>query len=96
MECMTCNEEAIAKYVWNIAKKADNLSIRINKTNIERIWRRVTRKAKGRYRRSLIKSVLVALIYHTWWARNGALWNKAVTRLTTILKMIKEETRSRT
>lgn len=28
MECMTCNEAAIAKYVWNIAKKADNLWVK--------------------------------------------------------------------
>ncbi|KAK4708594.1 hypothetical protein R3W88_029519 [Solanum pinnatisectum] len=40
------------------------LKIGINKTNIEGIWRRVTRKAKGRCRRSIIKAVAAALIYH--------------------------------
>ncbi|KAK4733465.1 hypothetical protein R3W88_007726 [Solanum pinnatisectum] len=28
MECMTWNEAAITKYVWNIAKKADNLWVK--------------------------------------------------------------------
>ncbi|KAK4733466.1 hypothetical protein R3W88_007727 [Solanum pinnatisectum] len=74
----------------------DWLKIEINNTNIEGIWRRVTRKARGRYRRSIIKVVLAALIYHIWLARNGALWNKAVTRPATILNMIKKEIRSRT
>ncbi|XP_049381419.1 uncharacterized protein LOC125845987 [Solanum stenotomum] len=72
------------------------LKIGINNTSIDGLWRRVTRRAKGKISRSLIKAIIAALIYHIWQARNGALWNKAVTRLTKILKMIKEESRSRT
>ncbi|KAK4733533.1 hypothetical protein R3W88_007794 [Solanum pinnatisectum] len=72
------------------------LKIGIKNTNIDGLWRRITRKAKGMISRSLIKAIIALLIYHIWRARNGALWNKAVTRPAKILKMIKEESRSRT
>ncbi|KAK4731425.1 hypothetical protein R3W88_024413 [Solanum pinnatisectum] len=71
------------------------LKIGVKRTNIEGLWRRITRRAKGKISRSLIKAVLAALIYHIWQVRNGALWNKVVTRPEKNLKMIKEESRRR-
>ncbi|KAK4715663.1 hypothetical protein R3W88_014001 [Solanum pinnatisectum] len=82
-ECLLCGS------------KPESINHLFFETNIEGLWRRITRRAKGKISRSLIKAVLAALTYHIWQARNGALWNEAVTSPGKILKMIKEESRSR-
>lgn len=71
------------------------LDVNINKTDLEELWSRIARRAKGKISRSLIRAIVAALIYHIWQARNGALWNKAVTKPTEILKRIKEESKCR-
>ncbi|WMV15063.1 hypothetical protein MTR67_008448 [Solanum verrucosum] len=68
------------------------MGLNIQRTNLEGLWSRLARKAKGKINRALIRAIIAELIYHIWQARNGALWNKAVVRPT---EKIREESKGR-
>ncbi|XP_070002409.1 uncharacterized protein LOC142165981 [Nicotiana tabacum] len=55
---------------------------------VNSIWRRITRIAKGKVGRSFTEAVVAAIIYHIWRARNKAVWLQKVPRPQTILKQI--------
>lgn len=50
--------------------------IHVRNTNMQGMWRRITKNVKGRVNRSFMMIVLVALVYGIWTARNEALWQQ--------------------
>nr|XP_009796111.1 PREDICTED: uncharacterized protein LOC104242726 [Nicotiana sylvestris] len=58
------------------------------------IWRRMTRRVRGKECRRLITAILVALVYRIWRVRNDALWNQKVAKPHMAVKEIKEECRN--
>ncbi|XP_019267173.1 PREDICTED: uncharacterized protein LOC109244525 [Nicotiana attenuata] len=64
------------------------LNIGVQNTILQGIWRRLTRGVKGENYRILVNSVLAALIYAIWKARNEALWHQRVPNPGTICSQI--------
>ena len=52
------------------------LGWRSKETELEKITKWVLKAKMGAFRRSLLCSVISALVYHIWKARNGMLWDK--------------------
>ncbi|XP_019233568.1 PREDICTED: uncharacterized protein LOC109214136 [Nicotiana attenuata] len=71
------------------------LGMNIKNTKVNGIWKRMARKANGRIGRAFTRSVLAAVIYQIWRARNEAVWKGKVQRPQVMLKQVQHTCKHR-
>ncbi|XP_075080387.1 uncharacterized protein LOC142165899 [Nicotiana tabacum] len=69
------------------------LGLRTNDLILDGIWQRIIRNVRGKLCRKLITTVVAALVYKIWQARNDAIWNGKVPRSVMVCKQIQQKSR---